>query len=122
MLKKLLPIIRSIHGAEKSGSMSPLPGDGDRPEHAGSIGTGLSTIPLRPSTELGMTHRQAAPALPYAVLIGEDGFASGQGPGQLSGATGEPLHRQTGVASIQGIHRSAHLIDPINKENKSEMV
>ena len=99
--KKLLPIIKSIHGAEKSCLDVTFASDGDRPEHAEFYRkAGLAPFPYALSTELGMTYRVSK--LPYAVLIGEDGRIRGKGLVN-SREQLESLFtaKETGVASIQ---------------------
>lgn len=99
--KKLLPILRSIQGAERSWLDVALASDGDLPEHAEFYRKAdLKGFPYALSHELGMTFRIAK--LPYAVLIGEDGRIRGKGlvnsREQLESLFAA---KEAGVASIQ---------------------
>lgn len=99
--KKLLPVIKSIQGAEKSWLDVALASDGDLPEHAEFYcKADLKSFPYALSTELGMTYRISK--LPYAVLIGEDGRIRGKGlvnsREQLESLFAA---KEAGVASIQ---------------------
>lgn len=99
--KKLLPILKSIQGAEKSWLDIALASDGELPEHAEFYNKAdLSGFPYVLSHDLGMTYRISK--LPYAVLIGEDGRIRGKGlinsREQLESLF---TAKETGVASIQ---------------------
>lgn len=99
--KKLLPILKSIRGAEKSWLDVSLASDGDLPEHAEFYKKAdLKEFSYALSTELGMTYRISK--LPYAVLIGEDGRIKGKGlvnsREQLESLFAA---KEAGVASIQ---------------------
>lgn len=99
--KKLLPILKSIQGAEKSWLDVALASDGELPEHAEFYRKAdLSGFPYVLSHDLGMTYRISK--LPYAVLIGEDGRIRGKGlinsREQLESLF---TAKETGVASIQ---------------------
>ncbi|UCV02697.1 methylamine dehydrogenase accessory protein MauD [Dechloromonas denitrificans] len=99
--KKLLPVLKSIQGAEKGWLDVALASDGDLPEHAEFYRKAdLKSFPYALSTDLGMTYRIAK--LPYAVLIGEDGRIRGKGlvnsREQLESLFAA---KEAGVASIQ---------------------
>ena len=99
--KKLLPILRSIQGAEQSWLDVALASDGELPEHTEFYRKAdLKGFPYALSHELGMTFRIAK--LPYAVLIGEDGRIRGKGlvnsREQLESLFAA---KEAGVASIQ---------------------
>lgn len=99
--KKLLPILKSLQGAEKSWLDIALASDGELPEHAEFYKKAdLKGFPYALSHELGMTYRIAK--LPYAVLIGEDGRIRGKGlvnsREQLESLFAA---KEAGVASIQ---------------------
>lgn len=99
--KKLLPILKSIRGVEKSWLDVSLASDGDLPEHAEFYKKAdLKEFSYALSTELGMTYRISK--LPYAVLIGEDGRIKGKGlvnsREQLESLFAA---KEAGVASIQ---------------------
>lgn len=99
--KKLLPILKSIQGAEKSWLDVALASDGDLPEHAEFYRKAeLKDFPYALSHDLGMTYRISK--LPYAVLIGEDGNIRGKGlvnsREQLESLFAA---KEAGVASIQ---------------------
>ena len=99
--KKLLPILKSIQGAEKAWLDVALASDGELPEHAEFYRKAdLAGFPYVLSHDLGMTYRISK--LPYAVLIGEDGRIRGKGlinsREQLESLF---TAKETGVASIQ---------------------
>ena len=99
--KKLLPILKSLQGAEKSWLDIALASDGELPAHAEFYKKAdLKGFPYALSHELGMTYRIAK--LPYAVLIGEDGRIRGKGlvnsREQLESLFAA---KEAGVASIQ---------------------
>jgi methylamine dehydrogenase accessory protein MauD len=98
---KLLPILKSIKGAEKNWLDITLASDGDRPEHAEFYRKAdLAAFPYVLSSDLGMTYRVSK--LPYAVLIGEDGRIRAKGlvnsREQLESLFAA---KEAGVASIQ---------------------
>jgi methylamine dehydrogenase accessory protein MauD len=75
--KKLLPVLKSIRNVEAKWLDVVLASDGDRPEHAEFYRkAGLSEFPYVLSTDLGMA---SGGALPYAILIGEDGRIRAKG-------------------------------------------
>lgn len=99
--KKLLPILKSIQGVEKSWLDVALASDGDLPEHAEFYRKAdLKGFQYALSHDLGMTYRISK--LPYAVLIGEDGRIRGKGlvnsREQLESLFAA---KEAGVASIQ---------------------
>lgn len=76
--KKLLPILKSIAGAESSWLRLVFASDGDAPEHqAFAKRVGLEAYPYLLSTELGMAFRIGK--LPYAVLLDESGRVRAKG-------------------------------------------
>lgn len=76
--KKLLPILRSIAGAERPWLQLVLASDGEMPEHqAFRHKAGLLDYPYLLSHDLGMRFRVSK--LPYAVLIGADGLVKAKG-------------------------------------------
>lgn len=76
--KKLLPILKSIAGAESSWLRLVFASDGDAPEHqAFAKRVGLDAFPYLLSTELGMAFRIGK--LPYAVLLDEGGRVRAKG-------------------------------------------
>jgi methylamine dehydrogenase accessory protein MauD len=99
--KKLLPILKSIHAAEKSWLDLTFASDGELPAHREFYRKAeLAPFPYALSADLGMTYRVAK--LPYAVLIGEDGRIRAKGLVN-SREQLESLFtaKETGVASIQ---------------------
>ena len=99
--KKLLPILKSIQGAEQGWLDVALASDGELPAHLEFYKKAeLQSFPYALSSELGMTYRIAK--LPYAVLIGEDGLIRGKGLVN-SREQLESLFtaKEAGVASIQ---------------------
>jgi methylamine dehydrogenase accessory protein MauD len=76
--KKLLPVLRSIRGAEGGWLRIVLASDGERAEHEAFVQkAGLADFPYLLSRELGMGFKVGK--LPYAVLIGADGAVSAKG-------------------------------------------
>lgn len=76
--KKLLPILKSIAGAESSWLRLVFASDGEVPEHhAFAKRVGLEAFPYLLSTELGMAFRIGK--LPYAVLLDESGRVRAKG-------------------------------------------
>jgi methylamine dehydrogenase accessory protein MauD len=76
--KKLLPILKSIAGAESSWLRLVFASDGETPEHqAFAKRVGLEAFPYLLSTELGMAFRIGK--LPYAVLLDEGGRVRAKG-------------------------------------------
>ncbi|NDY91242.1 methylamine dehydrogenase accessory protein MauD [Ideonella livida] len=76
--KKLLPVLQSIHAAERQTLNLVFASDGETPEHAEfRQRAGLGAFPYVLSAELGMTWRISK--LPYAVLIDERGIVRGKG-------------------------------------------
>ena len=76
--KKLLPILKSIAGAESSWLRLVFASDGDAPEHqAFAKRAGLEAFPYLVSTELGMAFRIGK--LPYAVLLDAGGRVRAKG-------------------------------------------
>lgn len=106
--KKLLPVLKSLQGAEKHWLDIILSSDGEMPEHMAFYRRAeLQGFPYALSHDLGMAYRIAK--LPYAVLIGEDGRIRGKGlvnsREQLESLFAA---KETGVASIQEfIHQGA---------------
>ncbi|MDR2837177.1 MAG: methylamine dehydrogenase accessory protein MauD [Azonexus sp.] len=75
--KKLLPIILSLHAAEKSFELV-FASDGEQPAHESfRKKAGLSAFPYVLSSELGMRWRISK--LPYAVLIDRNGIVRAKG-------------------------------------------
>ncbi len=99
--KTLLPVARSVAGAEDPTLQVVLASDGPAEEHRAFVrAEGLEALPYVVSTELGMAHRVAR--LPHAVLI------DGAGLVRARGLVNSREHleslfeaRARGVASIQ---------------------
>jgi len=76
--KKLLPILKSIAGAESAWLRLAFASDGETEEHQSFYRrAGLSAFPYVLSAELGMAFRVGK--LPYAVLIDESGRVRAKG-------------------------------------------
>ncbi|ASR88279.1 MULTISPECIES: methylamine dehydrogenase accessory protein MauD [Alcaligenes] len=76
--KKLLPILKSIQGAEGQWVDIVLASDGEMPEHLAFYQKAqLDSFPYVLSTQLGMGFQISK--LPYAVLIDENGIVRGKG-------------------------------------------
>ena len=76
--KKLLPILKSIQGAEGQWVDIVLASDGEMPEHLAFYQKAqLDAFPYVLSTQLGMGFQISK--LPYAVLIDENGIVRGKG-------------------------------------------
>lgn len=76
--KKLLPVLKSISGAESSWLQLVFASDGERPAHAEfQRKAGLTDYPYVLSQDLGMAFKVGR--LPYAVLIDADGRVRAKG-------------------------------------------
>lgn len=76
--KKLLPVLRTVRGAEGGWLDVVLASDGDAGEHQRFVESQkLDAFPYILSTDLGMRYRVSR--LPFAVLIGEDGVVRSKG-------------------------------------------
>ena len=106
--KKLIPIAKSVAGAESRWLDLIFTSDGVPAEQDALIRKHqLGAYPFVLSAELGMTYRVSK--LPYAVLLGEDGVVRGKGLVN----TREHLEsivaaKQMNLASIQDYLKTAH--------------
>jgi methylamine dehydrogenase accessory protein MauD len=76
--KKLLPILRSIQGAERGWMNIVLASDGEPAEHQAYVARqGLEDFPYVLSRDLGLAFRVGK--LPYAVLVDEQGHVRAKG-------------------------------------------
>lgn len=105
--KKLLPVLKSLHKAER-GLRMVLASDGDLVEHqAFQREYGLDGFPYVLSAELGMAYRVSR--LPYAVLIDGQGAVSAKGLINSREQLESLLTAQElGVASVQEFLAQPH--------------
>src|SRR5260370_14810925 len=76
--KKVLPIVKSVAGAESRWLDLIFTSDGEAPEQDGFVRKHqLESFPFVPSSELGMAYRISK--LPYAVLIDGEGVVRAKG-------------------------------------------
>jgi methylamine dehydrogenase accessory protein MauD len=109
--KKLIPIVKSVAGAESRWLDLIFTSDGEAAEQDGLVRKyQLESFPFVLSSELGMTYRVSK--LPYAVLIDDEGVVRAKGLVN----TREHLEsivaaKQLNIASIQEYLKTQHVHD-----------
>jgi methylamine dehydrogenase accessory protein MauD len=99
--KKLLPVLRSVQGAERDWLTVVLASDGELTEHQAFVARqGLGDFPYVLSRDLGLAFRVGK--LPYAVLVDEHGHVRAKGLVNSREQIESLFNaRDLGVASVQ---------------------